>query len=89
MPIVTIAWLYVVVLMAVVEANSSTGTLLGAVITLLLYGVLPLALVLYLIATPARRRAQRSPPLAAPSRPDPDRSGHPARDAVAPEREEE
>ena len=95
MLLVTIAWLYVVVLMAVVEASSSSGTLLGAAFTLLLYGLLPLALVLYLLATPARRRAHRAAEQAAPastsatvSAPDPDGGSHAPGDAVAPERKE-
>lgn len=56
MYIVVIAWFYVVVLMAVVEAASSNGTMLGALITLVLYGVLPLSIVLYIFGTPARKR---------------------------------
>ena len=58
MYLVTIAWLYVVVMMALAEAFSPQGTVLGAVFTFLLYGVLPLALVLYLMGTPMRRRAR-------------------------------
>ena len=57
MYIVAIAWLYVAVLMAVAEASHSTGTLLGGVMTFVLYGVLPLGLVLYVMGTPGRRRA--------------------------------
>jgi len=57
MYIVIIAWLYVTLMMAVAEATNSTGTVLGAIFTFLLYGVLPLALVVYLLNTPARRRA--------------------------------
>lgn len=60
MYIVAIAWLYVAILMAVAEATHSTGTLLGGVITFVLYGVLPLALVLYVMGTPARKRAIRA-----------------------------
>lgn len=56
MYIVAIAWLYVVFMMAVAEAMSPQGTLLGAFFTLLLYGVGPLALVLYILGTPARKR---------------------------------
>lgn len=56
---VVIAWGYVVVLMALVEALSSNGTVLGALFTLLLYGALPLAIVLYILGTPARKRALR------------------------------
>ena len=43
--------------MAVAEATNTTGTVLGAIFTFLLYGVAPLALVVYLMSTPARRRA--------------------------------
>ena len=58
MYLVTIAWFYVVLMMALAEAFSPQGTVLGAVFTFLLYGVLPLSLVLYLMGTPARRRNQ-------------------------------
>ncbi|MBI2732659.1 MAG: hypothetical protein HYX44_04950 [Aquabacterium sp.] len=58
--IVAAAWLYVTVMMAVAEATSPQGTILGAVITLVFYGVFPLALVLYLLGTPARRKALRA-----------------------------
>lgn len=75
MYLIAIAWLYVVVLMAVVEAASPQGSLLGAFFTLLLYGALPLGLLLFIAGTPARRRmrhraeaeAQQSP---APPPPD-------------------
>mgnify|MGYP000535331731 CR=1 FL=1 len=56
MYLVAIAWLYVAVMMAIAEATHSQGSLLGAVITLLLYGILPLGLVLYVMGTPMRRR---------------------------------
>lgn len=59
MYIVAIAWAFVVLLMALTEATSSQGTVLGAFFTLLLYGVLPLSIVLYLMGTPARRQARR------------------------------
>ena len=57
MYLVVIAWLYVVLMAAVAEAVSSTGTVLGAVITFLLYGLLPLGIVVYIIRTPGRKRA--------------------------------
>jgi mannose/fructose/N-acetylgalactosamine-specific phosphotransferase system component IID len=60
MYIVPIAWLYVAVMMAVAEANHSSGTVLGAIITFVLYGVVPVALVMYLMGAPARRRAIRA-----------------------------
>jgi hypothetical protein len=59
MHLVVIAWLYVALMMAVAEATHTTGTVLGAVFTFLLYGLAPVALVVYLMATPARRRALR------------------------------
>lgn len=60
MMLVALAWIYIVVLMAIVEAMSPSGTLLGAFFTLLLYGVLPLSIVLYLLGTPARRARRAS-----------------------------
>ncbi len=83
MIIVAIAWIYVVLMMAVAEAMSSQGTVLGAVFTFVLYGPVPLSLVLYILGTPARRRRR-----AASGSATPDGSGHPAGDAVAAEREE-
>jgi len=59
MYLVVIAWVYVASMMAVAEATASNGTLLGALVTFVLYGLLPVALVLYLMLGPARRRALR------------------------------
>ena len=59
MYLVVIAWMYVVLLMALAEAFSPQGTVLGALFTLLLYGALPLGLVVYILGTPARKRALR------------------------------
>lgn len=59
MYLIVIAWLYVTLLMGLVEAFSSQGTLLGAVMTFLLYGVLPMSLVVYLMGTPLRRKELR------------------------------
>jgi len=85
MYLVAIAWLYVVVLMALAEGLALGGSWLGAGITFLLYGIVPGSIALYLVATPARRAARRR---AAPSGAgDPDRGGHAAGDAFAPERE--
>ncbi len=55
--LIVIGWLYVVVMMAVAEATNTTGTVLGAIFTFLLYGLVPMALVVYLMGTPGRRRA--------------------------------
>lgn len=56
MYLIAIAWMYVVVMMTIAEAASPNGTLLGAFFTFLLYGVLPLSILLYILATPARKR---------------------------------
>ena len=90
MLLVAIAWIYVVLMVAVVEATSPQGTLLGAFFTLLLYGVLPLAIVSYLLMSPARKRARRAAeaPSAAAGGVDPDQGSHAAGDPVAPERKE-
>ena len=57
MYLVVIAWIYVVLMMSVAEATNTTGTVLGAVITFVLYGLGPCALVVYLMRTPARNKA--------------------------------
>lgn len=57
--IVAIAWMYVAVLMAVAEATNANGSILGAIVTFFLYGVGPMALVMYLLGTPARRKARK------------------------------
>ncbi len=96
MYLVVIAWLYVVVMMAVVEATSSNGTVLGAIVTLLLYGVAPIALVVYLMGSPFRRKAIRkreaaefaAQQAAAGASVQPDAGGKAPADAVAPVRKE-
>jgi hypothetical protein len=90
MYVVAIAWIYVVVLMAIVEAMSPNGSLLGAFFTLLLYGALPLSIVLYVMGTPMRRRASLAAQRAANAglSSEPDRGGHAPGDPVPPEREE-
>jgi hypothetical protein len=75
MYLVVIAWVYVAVMMAVVEAVSPQGSLLGAFFTLLLYGALPVSLILYFIA----RRKPRPP-----SSPAPDTGSLPSAAAEAP-----
>ncbi|AVO47964.1 hypothetical protein C6568_00845 [Melaminivora suipulveris] len=96
MYLVAIAWLYVTLMMAIAEAVAPRGSVLGAAITFVLYGLLPLSIVLYILATPARRRARRARENArlpaAHSRVAPDEGGHAAGAAqgriVAPVREE-
>lgn len=57
MYLIVIAWIYVVLMMSVAEATNSNGTLLGALVTFVLYGLGPVALVVYLMGAPARSRA--------------------------------
>lgn len=54
MYIIAIAWLYVTILMAASEAS-----LVAGVLSFVFYGLLPLALLLWLFGTPQRRRTQR------------------------------
>lgn len=60
MYIIPIAWLYVVVMMAVAEATNSNGSILGAIVTFVLYGLLPIGLILYFMGAPGRKRAIRA-----------------------------
>jgi len=87
MYLIPIAWLYVAVMMAAAEANSPRGTLLGAFFTLVLYGVLPVALVVYLMGGPGRRRARLAREKAELSNA-PDAGGEAAAGPVSPIRKE-
>ena len=60
MYLVAIAWMYVVVMMSVAEATAANGTVLGAVFTFLLYGLLPCVILMYIMGTPMRKRAIRA-----------------------------
>lgn len=53
--IVAIAWIYVVLMMSLTEHSIVAG-----IMTFLLYGVLPLGLILYLIASPERKRRRHA-----------------------------
>jgi len=86
MYLVLIAWLYVALMMAVAEATSPVGSVLGAVFTFLLYGVLPMGVVGYIMGSPARRRArkaQEAQAQAQASSPAPDAHPETPRDTVA------
>ncbi len=54
MYIIAIAWAYITILMAATEPN-----LVAGVLTLVFYGILPLALLLWVFGTPKRRHARR------------------------------
>lgn len=60
MYLVAIAWIYVVLMMAIAEATASNGTVLGAIITFFLYGVLPTVILMYIMGTPMRRKSIRA-----------------------------
>ncbi len=92
MYIVVIGWLYVAMMMAVAEGASSNGTVLGAIVTFLLYGVGPVALVIYLMLEPTRRRRRKAADAAElqlrePESRQPDAGGEAAADPVAAVRE--
>lgn len=57
MYLIVIAWMYVVLMMSVAEATNSNGTILGALVTFVLYGVAPVTLVVYLMGAPTRSKA--------------------------------
>jgi len=86
--IVAIGWAYVVLMMVLAEALGPGGTVLGAIVTLLLYGVLPLGIVLYIGGARTRARARRALAASGSGDLDPGGGGQAAGDAVAPVREE-
>jgi hypothetical protein len=95
MYIVAVAWLYVALMMAVAEATNSNGTVLGAIVTFVFYGLAPVALLMYIMGTPARKKAmrareqaQREAAQAAAASGEPDAGSEAAADAVAPVRKE-
>ena len=57
MHLIVLAWLYVTLMMAVVEATSLHGTVVGGVLTFVFYGLVPIALIVYLGGSMRRRRA--------------------------------
>jgi hypothetical protein len=88
MYIIPIAWLYVAVMMSVAEATNTNGTVLGAIFTFLLYGALPVGLVLYFMGSPSRRRANKAREAAEQKLVQPDAGSLPPTDPVAPVRKE-
>ena len=53
MYIIAIGWMWVVLMMSITQK-----TILAGVSTLVFYGILPCALLMYILMTPARRRRQ-------------------------------
>ena len=88
MYLVVIAWTYVALMMAVAEANHPSGTLLGAAFTFVLYGVGPVALLMYLMGRPARRAARERREAEAAASGEPEARRQPPADAVPPVRKE-
>ena len=92
MYLVVIAWLYVALMMAVAEATSPVGTIIGAFFTFVLYGAGPVALVVYIMDTPRRKKmikARETDELARRAEAassQPDAGGETAADLVAPVR---
>ena len=82
MYLVLIAWFYVTLLMAIAEATSPAGSVLGAVVTFTLYGLLPMGIIGYILGTPARKRALHARAMAeraaadAGASAEPDAGGH-------------
>ena len=56
MYLIVITWAYVTLMMGVAEATSPQGTLLGALVTFTLYGLLPMGILVYILGTPGRKR---------------------------------
>lgn len=54
MYIIAIGWIYVVLMMSITEPS-----LVAGIMTLLMYGVLPLTVVLYVMRAPHRRRQKK------------------------------
>jgi hypothetical protein len=75
MYIVAIAWLYVALMMAITESSVVSG-----VLTLFFYGVAPLALFLWLMGTPERRRRKARAAEPAPEADDANGGDPPRRD---------
>jgi hypothetical protein len=58
MYLLILGWLYVALMMTVAEAANPAGTVLGAFITFVLYGAIPVALLTYLLSWPARKKSR-------------------------------
>ena len=97
MYLIPMAWIYVALMMAIAEATNTNGTVLGGIMTFLLYGLLPVGLVVYLLGSGARRKAIKAREAAelaqSPANPhqasaQPDAGSHAAADPIAPVRKE-
>ena len=58
MYIVAIAWIYVALMMSVAEATNTNGSILGGIVTFILYGILPTGIIIYIMDAPRRKRVR-------------------------------
>ena len=58
MYIVAIAWIYVALMMGVAEATNTNGTVLGGIVTFILYGILPTSIIIYIMDSPRRKKVR-------------------------------
>jgi membrane protein implicated in regulation of membrane protease activity len=96
MYILAIGWLYVVLMASLVEATAVNGSIPGAIVTFVCYGLMPVGLLLYILGRPARRqRREQQQAQAAPGQDSvaPDAGSHAAGAAeagsIAPVRKED
>ncbi|MEN9475406.1 MAG: hypothetical protein RIS48_2128 [Pseudomonadota bacterium] len=73
MYIMAIGWGYVALMMALAEATNPNGSILGAILTFVCYGLMPVGLLLYILGRPARRRRREQQAAASVQ---PDAGGH-------------
>jgi hypothetical protein len=45
-------------MMSVAEATNTNGTVLGGIVTFILYGILPTAIIIYIMDAPRRKRVR-------------------------------
>ena len=97
MYLVVIAWLYVVLMMSVAEATDGRSSVVGAILTFFFFGLIPVALVVYLMFASRQRKLRKAREAAeresavlgdTPSERPPEAGGHapaaPPQDSVPP-----
>ena len=88
MYIVAIAWIFVVLLMAVTEAVHPAGSVWGGIFTFLGYGVFPVALLTYILGAGQRWRKSHPQRRSSAGSGAPDAGSQTAADPVTPVRKE-
>lgn len=94
MYILAIGWLYVALMASLAQIGNPNGSILGAMMTFLGYGLLPVGLLLYILGRPGRRRREQQAetlPFQPSEAPDAGRhaTGAAEPDGVAPVRKED